>query len=89
MLTFILCASEFTTKLIAGLSGVVFAVIILIVALRAKNKVKPEDSPQELKRRAKQQNEEVEQNALNKKNKKKKHDDEIDEQDDDYVDENE
>lgn len=89
MLTFILCASEFTTKLIAGLSGVVFAVIILIVALHAKNKVKPEDSPQELKRRAKQQNEEVEQNALIKKNKKKKHDDEIDEQDDDYVDENE
>lgn len=90
MLTFILCASEFTTKLIAGLSGVIFAVIILVVALHAKNRVKPEDSPQELKRRAKQQNEEVEQNALNKKNKKKKHDDdEIVEQDDDYVDENE
>lgn len=83
MLQIMLGASEFTTKLIAGLSGVIFAVIILIVAIRAKNRVKPEDSPAELKRRAKQQNDEIEQNANNKKNKKKKqsHDDIIEVED--------
>lgn len=86
MLQFLLSASEFTTKLIAGLSGVVFAVIILLVAIHAKNKVKPEDSPQELKRRAKQQNEEVENNAKNKKNKKKKQEDVIVEDDAQQVD---
>lgn len=85
MLQILLGASEFTTKLIAGLSGVIFAVIILIVAIRAKNRVKPEDSPAELKRRAKQQNDEIEQNAKNKKNKKKKQADEIIEDEDQQV----
>lgn len=85
MLQILLGASEFTTKLIAGLSGVIFAVIILVVALRAKNKVKPEDSPQELRRRAKQQNDEIEQNAKNKKNKKKKQSNEIIEDEDQQV----
>lgn len=85
MLQILLSASEFTTKLIAGLSGVIFAVIILIVAIRAKNRVKPEDSPAELKRRAKQQNDEIEQNAKNKKNKKKKQSDEIIEDEDQQV----
>lgn len=85
MLQILLGASEFTTKLIAGLSGVIFAVIILIVAVYTKNRVRPEDSPQELKRRAKQQNDEIEQNAQNKKNKKKKQSDEIIEDEDKQV----
>lgn len=72
----LLCASEFVTKLIAGLSGAIFAVIILIVAIHSKNKVKAEDSPQETKRRAHKQNEEVLQAEQNKKNKKKKHSEE-------------
>lgn len=85
MLQILLSASEFTTKLIAGLSGVIFAVIILIVAIHAKNRVKPEDSPAELKRKAKQQNDEIEQNAQNKKNKKKKQTEEIIEDDEQQV----
>lgn len=76
MLINLLCASEFVTKLIAGLSGAIFAVLILVLAIRSKNKVKPEDSPAETKRRAKKQNEEVLQAEQNKKNKKKKHSEE-------------
>lgn len=87
MLHTLLAISEFATKLVAGLSGVVFGIIILIAAIRAKNRVKPEDSPAELKRRAKAQNEQVEQDALKKKNKRHKaaqqyvEDDEQDESD--------
>lgn len=73
-------ASEFTTKIVAALSGVVFAIIVLLLALRSKNKVQKEDGPEELKRKAKKHNAEVEQSAKNKKNKKNKIDDAQDEQ---------
>lgn len=62
--------SEFATKLVAGLSGVVFGALILGLVVGAKNK-KPKDiNPEELKRKAKEQL--VEEEKATKKSKKSK-----------------
>lgn len=53
MIQTILAISEFATKLVAGLSGVVFGALILGLVVGAKNK-KPKDiNPEELKRKSK------------------------------------
>lgn len=77
MLSDILSITEFATKLVAGLSGAVFAIAILLIAVHSKNKVKPEDSPAETRRRAKKQNEQVLQAEQDKKNKRKKNKTEV------------
>lgn len=70
MIQTILAISEFATKLVAGLSGVVFGALILGLVVGAKNK-KPKDiNPEELKRKAKEQP--VEEEKATKKSKKSK-----------------
>lgn len=70
MIQTILAISEFATKLVAGLSGVVFGALILGLVVGAKNK-KPKDiNPEELKRKAKEQL--VEEEKATKKSKKSK-----------------
>lgn len=72
MIQTILAISEFATKLVAGLSGVVFGALILGLVVGAKNK-KPKDiNPEELKRKAKEQP--VEEEKSSKKSKKPKAD---------------
>lgn len=52
----ILCASEFATKLVAGLSGIIFAGIIVVCVFVEKNKKSSDTS---LEAKAKKQNEEL------------------------------
>lgn len=65
----ILCASEFATKLVAGLSGIIFAGIIVVCLFVGKNKKSSDNSSLEAK--AKKQNEELK-NALPESKKGKK-----------------
>ncbi len=69
MLGLILSISEFATKLVAGLSGTIFALLILLLFIGAKNRVPKNIDPEELKRKAKNQPE-VE--TTDKKGKKSK-----------------
>ena len=72
MIQTILAISEFATKLVAGLSGVVFGALILGLVVGAKNKKPKEINPEELKRKAKEQPAEEEKSS--KKSKKAKAD---------------
>lgn len=72
MIQTILAISEFATKLVAGLSGVVFGALILGLVVGAKNKKPKEINPDELKRKAKEQPAEEEKSS--KKSKKAKAD---------------
>jgi len=49
----VLSISEFATKLVAGLSGTIFALLILGLVIGAKNRVPKNINPDELKRKAK------------------------------------
>ncbi len=69
MLDLILSISEFATKLVAGLSGTIFALLILVLVVCAKNRVPKNINPDELKRKAKNQPET--ENADNKGKKSK------------------
>jgi len=53
MFSFVLSISEFATKLVAGLSGTIFALLILGLAIGARNRVPKNINPDELKRKAK------------------------------------
>ena len=71
MLSLILSISEFATKLVAGLSGTIFALLILLLFIGAKNRVPKNIDPEELKRKAKNQ---PEPETTDKKGKKSKAD---------------
>lgn len=71
MLSFVLSISEFATKLVAGLSGTFFALLILGLFIGAKNKTPKKIDPDELKRKAKNQ---PESENADKKGKKSKSD---------------
>lgn len=53
MFSLVLSISEFATKLVAGLSGTIFALLILVLVVYAKNRVPKNINPHELKRKAK------------------------------------
>lgn len=53
MFSLLLSISEFATKLVAGLSGTIFALLILGLVIGAKNRVPKNINPDELKRKAK------------------------------------
>ncbi len=53
MFSLVLSISEFATKLVAGLSGTIFALLILGLAIGARNRVPKNINPDELKRKAK------------------------------------
>lgn len=55
MFSLLLSISEFATKLVAGLSGTIFALLILGLVIGAKNRVPKNINPDELKRKAKDQ----------------------------------
>lgn len=55
MFSLVLSISEFATKLVAGLSGTIFALLILGLVIGAKNRVPKNINPDELKRKAKDQ----------------------------------
>lgn len=52
MFSLVLSISEFATKLVAGLSGTIFALLILGLVIGAKNRVPKNINPDELKRKA-------------------------------------
>ncbi len=68
MFSLVLSISEFATKLVAGLSGTVFALLILLLFIGAKNRVPKNIDPDELKRKARNQSE-VEPDKKGKKSK--------------------
>lgn len=68
MFSLVLSISEFATKLVAGLSGTAFALLILLLFIGAKNRVPKNIDPDELKRKAKDQPE-VETDKKGKKSK--------------------
>ncbi len=53
MFSLVLSISEFATKLVAGLSGTIFALLILGLVIGARNRVPKNINPYELKRKAK------------------------------------
>lgn len=53
MFSLVLSISEFATKLVAGLSGTIFALLILGLVIGARNRVPKNINPDELKRKAK------------------------------------
>ena len=53
MFSLVLSISEFATKLVAGLSGTIFALLILGLVFGAKNRVPKNINPDELKRKTK------------------------------------
>lgn len=71
MFSLLLSISEFATKLVAGLSGTIFALLILGLVIGAKNRVPKNINPDELKRKAKDQ---PETENTDKKGKKSKSD---------------
>ena len=71
MVSYLLSISEFATKLVAGLSGTIFALLILGLVIGAKNRVPKNINPDELKRKAKDQ---PETENADKKGKKSKSD---------------
>lgn len=71
MFSLVLSISEFATKLVAGLSGTIFALLILGLVIGAKNRVPKNINPDELKRKAKDQ---PETENTDKKGKKSKSD---------------
>lgn len=71
MFSLVLSISEFATKLVAGLSGTIFALLILGLVIGAKNRVPKNINPDELKRKAKDQ---PETENADKKGKKSKSD---------------
>lgn len=70
MLTSLLAISEFATKLVAGLSGVIFAALIMGLAFGIKNRKPKNINPDEIKRKAALQPEQTEQKSKKSKNKK-------------------
>ncbi len=73
MLSQIIGISEFATKLVGGLSGMLIAIaVVVIVVVKHYQKPKAEDGPVALKRKAKQQNEELALKEAQKKEKKDK-----------------
>lgn len=53
MFSLVISISEFATKLVAGLSGTILALLILGLVIGAKNRVPKNINPDELKRKAK------------------------------------
>ena len=53
MFSLVLSISEFATKLVAGLSGTIFALLILGLVFGAKNRVPKNINPDELRRKTK------------------------------------
>lgn len=72
MFSLVLSISEFATKLVAGLSGTVFALLILLLFIGAKNRVPKNIDPDELKRKAKNQPETENSDKKGKKSKSDK-----------------
>ncbi len=70
MICSLLAISEFATKLVAGLSGVIFAVLIIGIVFGIRNKKPKNINPEELKRKASEQ--QLETIEESKKSKKKK-----------------
>ena len=68
----VLSISEFATKLVAGLSGTIFALLILGLVFGAKNRVPKNINPDELRRKTKDAAPETE--NTDKKGKKSKSD---------------
>lgn len=72
MLGLILSISEFATKLVAGLSGTIFALLILVLAVCAKNRVPKNIDPDELKRKAQPETENADKKGKKSKSDKSK-----------------
>lgn len=70
MIYSLLAISEFATKLVAGLSGVIFAVLIIGIVFGIRNKKPKNINPEELKRKASEQ--QLTTPEESKKSKKKK-----------------
>lgn len=70
MIYSLLAISEFATKLVAGLSGVIFAVLIIGIVFGIRNKKPKNINPEELKRKASEQ--QLATPEESKKSKKKK-----------------
>lgn len=70
MICSLLAISEFATKLVAGLSGVIFAVLIIGIVFGIRNKKPKNINPEELKRKASEQ--QLATPEESKKSKKKK-----------------
>ena len=69
MIYSLLAISEFATKLVAGLSGMIFAVLIIGLVFGIRNKKPKNINPEELKRKALEQQRETPEES--KKSKKK------------------
>ena len=70
MICSLLAISEFATKLVAGLSGVIFATLIIGIVFGIRNKKPKNINPEELKRKASEQ--QLATPEESKKSKKKK-----------------
>ena len=77
MIYSLLAISEFTTKLVAGLSGMIFAVLIIGLVFGIRNKKPKNINPEELKRKALEQQREKPEES--KKSKKKNNSEKADE----------
>ena len=77
MIYSLLAISEFTTKLVAGLSGMSFAVLIIGLVFGIRNKKPKNINPEELKRKALEQQRETPEES--KKSKKKNNSEKADE----------
>lgn len=77
MICSLLAISEFATKLVAGLSGVIFAVLIIGIVFGIRNKKPKNINPEELKRKVSEQ--QLATPEESKKSKKKKDSEKADE----------
>ena len=77
MIYSLLAISEFATKLVAGLSGMIFAVLIIGLVFGIRNKKPKNINPEELKRKALEQ--QLEKPEESKKSKTKNNSEKADE----------
>lgn len=77
MIYSLLAISEFATKLVAGLSGLIFAALIIGLVFGIRNKKPKNINPEELKRKALEQ--QLETPEESKKSKKKNNSEKADE----------